>query len=225
MTTKRRGSTPSHSDVRSACGHGVVHDLALKRRHRVQRDGLAARLDLRPRTRGPARSSRARCPARKPETSSISRDRSPVSRRPLAGSAPALLGHRQPSYNGKCVITSGPTTFLALIGSALAGLVLGLVISFKRITNPPSSCAYAVVEGVLLGVVSRLLRERLRRHRDPGGRRHVRRLLRHGGALQVPGHAGDAEVHRWVIGALIGVVVLMLVNFVFCDVRHQPRPA
>lgn len=42
----------------------------------------------------------------------------------------------------------------AWIGAAMIGLVLGLIISFKQITNPPLILAYAVVEGVFLGMVS-----------------------------------------------------------------------
>jgi uncharacterized YccA/Bax inhibitor family protein len=45
------------------------------------------------------------------------------------------------------------------IGAALIGLVLGLIISFKRITNPPLLFTYAVVEGVFVGVVSRYYEE------------------------------------------------------------------
>jgi len=43
---------------------------------------------------------------------------------------------------------------LALFGSMIAGLVLGLVIAFGRITNPAVIAGYAVLQGVLLGVVS-----------------------------------------------------------------------
>jgi uncharacterized YccA/Bax inhibitor family protein len=42
----------------------------------------------------------------------------------------------------------------AWIGAALVGLVLGLIISFKRITNPPLILTYAVVEGIFVGMVS-----------------------------------------------------------------------
>lgn len=41
------------------------------------------------------------------------------------------------------------------IGAAMVGLVLGLVISFMRMANPALVVAYAVVEGVFLGMVSR----------------------------------------------------------------------
>jgi uncharacterized YccA/Bax inhibitor family protein len=39
--------------------------------------------------------------------------------------------------------------------SALIGLVLGLVISFKRITSPPLLFTYALVEGVFVGAISK----------------------------------------------------------------------
>ncbi|WP_406037878.1 Bax inhibitor-1/YccA family protein [Micromonospora sp. NBC_00898] len=43
----------------------------------------------------------------------------------------------------------------ALAGTSLAGLVLLLVVSLKQITNPPLIAAYAVLQGLLLGVASR----------------------------------------------------------------------
>jgi uncharacterized YccA/Bax inhibitor family protein len=43
----------------------------------------------------------------------------------------------------------------AWIGAALVGLVLGLVISFMRVANPALVVAYAVVEGVFVGMVSK----------------------------------------------------------------------
>jgi uncharacterized YccA/Bax inhibitor family protein len=49
---------------------------------------------------------------------------------------------------------------LALFGSMFAGLALGLVIAFGRITNPLLIAVYAVTQGVLLGVVSRFFEER-----------------------------------------------------------------
>jgi len=42
-----------------------------------------------------------------------------------------------------------------MFGAALVGVALGLFISFKQITNPGLILAYAVVEGVFLGVISR----------------------------------------------------------------------
>ncbi|BCJ44452.1 hypothetical protein GCM10010168_12660 [Actinoplanes ianthinogenes] len=46
-------------------------------------------------------------------------------------------------------------TGVAWIGAAMVGLVLGLIISFMRIANPALVIAYAVVEGVFVGMVSK----------------------------------------------------------------------
>ncbi|WP_229072051.1 Bax inhibitor-1/YccA family protein [Actinoplanes sp. DH11] len=46
-------------------------------------------------------------------------------------------------------------TSAAWIGAAVVGLVLGLVISFMRIANPALVIAYAVIEGVFVGMVSK----------------------------------------------------------------------
>ncbi|GII24125.1 Bax inhibitor-1/YccA family protein [Planosporangium mesophilum] len=109
---------------------------------------------------------------------------------------------------------TGPTAMLAAFGSMLAGLVLGLVISFARITNPFVIGAYAVVEGVLLGMVSRAFEIRY-------GGIVVQAVV---GTLGV--FAGMAVLYkmrvlratpkftRFVIGAMIGVVVLSLVNWI-----------
>jgi uncharacterized YccA/Bax inhibitor family protein len=119
----------------------------------------------------------------------------------LAGAASWLLLH-------------GPIMALAMIGSMVAGIVLVLVISFARVTNPFVIGAYAVVEGVLLGVVSRVFEERFS-----------------GIVLQaVVGtfavFAGMAALYkfrvlratprftRFVVGALIGVVALSFLNLI-----------
>ena len=47
-------------------------------------------------------------------------------------------------------------TGVAWIGAAVIGLVLGLVISFMRIANPALIVGYAVVEGVFVGMASKV---------------------------------------------------------------------
>lgn len=51
------------------------------------------------------------------------------------------------------------TQGVALFGSMITGLILVLAISFMRITNPYVISAYAVVEGVFLGVISKFYEE------------------------------------------------------------------
>jgi uncharacterized YccA/Bax inhibitor family protein len=41
------------------------------------------------------------------------------------------------------------------IGAAIVGLVLGLIISFSRVANPALVVAYAVIEGAVVGMVSK----------------------------------------------------------------------
>jgi uncharacterized YccA/Bax inhibitor family protein len=53
------------------------------------------------------------------------------------------------------LVPLGPTLSTVWIVAALIGLVLGLIISFKRITNPPLLFTYAVVEGVFVGAISK----------------------------------------------------------------------
>jgi uncharacterized YccA/Bax inhibitor family protein len=108
----------------------------------------------------------------------------------------------------------GPVALLAMFGSMIAGLVLGLVISFAQITNPFVIGGYAVLEGVLLGVVSRVFEQRY-----PGI--VIQAVVGTFGVF-----AGMAVLYkfrvlratpkftRFVIGALIGVVALSLVNLV-----------
>jgi uncharacterized YccA/Bax inhibitor family protein len=54
-----------------------------------------------------------------------------------------------------------PDTLLsaAWIGSAVVGLVIGLIISFSRMANPALVVTYAVVEGAFVGLVSKYFQE------------------------------------------------------------------
>jgi uncharacterized YccA/Bax inhibitor family protein len=45
------------------------------------------------------------------------------------------------------------------IGGAIVGVVLGLIISFSRIANPALVVAYAVVEGAVIGLVSKYFQD------------------------------------------------------------------
>jgi uncharacterized YccA/Bax inhibitor family protein len=59
---------------------------------------------------------------------------------------------------GTAVATGAATWFLGLqalaLPAAIVGLVLGLVIAFKQITNPVAIISYAAVQGVFLGGIS-----------------------------------------------------------------------
>src|SRR4051794_31232728 len=98
--------------------------------------------------------------------------------------------------------------------AVLAGLVLGLVIAFRMISSPVATLSYAAVEGVLLGAVSEAFNMRF-----PGvvtqavigtfGVFAGMLVVYKTGAIRV-----TPKFTRWLLGALIGVLVLVLVNLV-----------
>lgn len=118
-------------------------------------------------------------------------------------------------------LKGGGLTAIATIGSSIAGLVLVFVISFRRITNPVVISLYAILQGILLGVVSRGFENAY-----PG---IVVQAV--GGTLAV--FLGMAVLYkfkviratprfaRWVIGALFGVVGLSLLNWIFSLFGHN----
>jgi uncharacterized YccA/Bax inhibitor family protein len=99
--------------------------------------------------------------------------------------------------------------------AALIGFVLALVITFKKVVNPPLILAYAAIEGVFLGGISGVF----------GGLFSPEIILQavtgtvlvFGGMLVVY-KTGAVKVTprftKWLIGAMIGVVGLMLVNLI-----------
>lgn len=110
---------------------------------------------------------------------------------------------------------TGGIVAIAMIGSLIAGLVLGLVISFMQVTNPAVILAYAAIEGVLLGVVSRWYE-----HAFNGiviqaviGTFGIFAIMAVLYKLQIV--RATPRFTKMVIGALVGVVVLSLANFVF----------
>jgi uncharacterized YccA/Bax inhibitor family protein len=108
----------------------------------------------------------------------------------------------------------GTTGWALALPAVLVGLVLGLVIAFKMISNPVATLAYAAVEGVFLGAISEAFDTVY-----PGivvqavigtlGVFAGMLVVYKTGAIRV-----TPKFTRWIIGALIGAVVLMLVNLV-----------
>jgi uncharacterized YccA/Bax inhibitor family protein len=107
------------------------------------------------------------------------------------------------------------STGLAIAFPAMfVGLILGLVISFKQIANPAATLAYAAVEGVFLGGISEIFNLRF-----PGivtqavvgtfGVFAGMLVVYKTGAIRV-----TPKFTRWVVGALIGAVVLMVVSLI-----------
>ncbi len=98
--------------------------------------------------------------------------------------------------------------------AALIGLVLALVIIFKQITNPAMILAYAAVEGVFLGGISKVFETLysgivLQAVIGTFGVFAGMLVVYKTGAIRV-----TPKFTKWLIGALIGVVALVVVNLV-----------
>ncbi|WP_394613901.1 Bax inhibitor-1/YccA family protein [Lentzea sp. JNUCC 0626] len=106
--------------------------------------------------------------------------------------------------------------------AAIVGLVLALIIMFKRNPSPPLVIAYAVAEGIFLGGISYIIGRALD-NVVPGngiaviGQAVIGTLGVFLGMLVVY-KTGAVRVTpkftKWITGAIIGVGVLMLFNFI-----------
>ena len=98
--------------------------------------------------------------------------------------------------------------------AALVGLVLGLVIIFKQVTNPGVIMAYAAVEGVFLGGISQFFNARypgivVQAVLGTAGVTAVMLGLYRSGKIKV-----TPQFTKMVVGATIGFFVLIMVNLV-----------
>jgi uncharacterized YccA/Bax inhibitor family protein len=98
--------------------------------------------------------------------------------------------------------------------SVLVAFVLGLVISFKQIANPVATLAYGALYGVALGAISEafnmvypgiVMQALIGTFGVFAGMLMVYKT----GAIRV-----TPKLTRWVVGALIGALVLLLVNMI-----------
>ena len=117
---------------------------------------------------------------------------------------------------GTIIVTGGLTWYLGLEGLAipamLVGLVVGLVIAFKQITNPAVILTYAAIEGVFLGGITKFFESAY-----PGiavqavtgtvAVALVMLFMYRSGRIRV-----TPRFTQMVIGATLGYMVLLLVN-------------
>jgi uncharacterized YccA/Bax inhibitor family protein len=100
------------------------------------------------------------------------------------------------------------------VPAILVGLVLGLVISFKAIANPLATLSYALVEGIFLGAVSEAFEQRfggivMQAVIGTFGVFAGMLVVYKTGAIRV-----TPKFTRMMIGALVGVLVLMVFNLI-----------
>jgi uncharacterized YccA/Bax inhibitor family protein len=108
----------------------------------------------------------------------------------------------------------GTTGWGLALPAAIAGFIVAMVISFRLIANPFATLAYAALEGVFLGAVSEAFNMRW-----PGvvtqavigtfGVFAGMLVVYKTGAIRV-----TPKFTRWLLGALIGVLVLMVVDLI-----------
>jgi uncharacterized YccA/Bax inhibitor family protein len=96
--------------------------------------------------------------------------------------------------------------------SVLVAFVLGLVISFKQIANPVATLAYGVLYGIALGAISEAFNDIyagivIQALIGTFGVFAGMLVVYKTGAIRV-----TPKLTRWVVGALVGALVLTLVN-------------
>jgi uncharacterized YccA/Bax inhibitor family protein len=102
----------------------------------------------------------------------------------------------------------------ALVGSMIIGLVISLVIIFKKMPSGPLTLAYSAVEGVFLGAISGLFEAlypgiALQAIVGTAGVFIAMLVVYKTGAVKV-----TPKLTKWIIGAVVGVAIMMLVNLV-----------
>lgn len=110
-----------------------------------------------------------------------------------------------------------PAAYWLALPALIVGLVLAFVVIFRGSTNPALILSYAVVEGVLLGALTGVLERFGPQYAGIG----VQALIGTAGVfvgMLIVYKTGAVRVTprftKWMMGALIGVLVLVLVRFV-----------
>jgi uncharacterized YccA/Bax inhibitor family protein len=109
----------------------------------------------------------------------------------------------------------GNTGMALALPAILIALVIGLVISFKQIANPGATLAYAALEGIAVGAISELYAANfsgnivMQAVIGTFGVFAGMLVVYKTGAIRV-----TPKLTRWVVGALFGVLVLVVVNLI-----------
>lgn len=118
---------------------------------------------------------------------------------------------------GAATFAGGPQVVGLALPAALIGFVISLVIIFKKKVSPGLVIAYSLVEGVFLGGISYLFGELsglgtgvvMQAIAGTVGVFAAMLVVYKTGAIRV-----TPKLTKWIIGAVAGVAVLMLVNLV-----------
>ncbi|MBE1484922.1 Bax inhibitor-1/YccA family protein [Plantactinospora soyae] len=127
-----------------------------------------------------------------------------------------LLGITGLSAAAAWVLVPNELVGAAWIGAAVVGLVLGLVISFMRMANPALVIAYAVIEGVFVGMVSKFF-ESIAGYDGIVLQAVIATFgvfFLMAGLYKVKAIRATPKFIRGVVAAMVGVFAVMLINFV-----------
>ncbi|HEY2766242.1 MAG TPA: Bax inhibitor-1/YccA family protein [Pseudonocardiaceae bacterium] len=148
---------------------------------------------------------------------------------PLAASRPMTVDDvvTKTAITLAVVMATGAATYFSglwglALPAALIGFVLALLITFKRSVSPPLILIYAAAEGVFLGGISGVVGDYVAARTGSSGSGIIFQAIAGTGLV----FAGMLVVYRtgavrvtprftkWLLGAMIGVVGLMLLNLV-----------
>jgi uncharacterized YccA/Bax inhibitor family protein len=115
---------------------------------------------------------------------------------------------------GVLTALAGPQFAWVVLPAFLVGLVISLIVIFKQSTNPALIMTYSIAEGIALGGISGVFNERysgiaVQAVIGTAGVFLGMLVIYKTGAVRV-----TPKLTKWIMGALIGVVVLMLANFI-----------
>ncbi|GAA4436341.1 Bax inhibitor-1/YccA family protein [Phytohabitans houttuyneae] len=137
-----------------------------------------------------------------------------------------MLGILGIAAAGAWALVPDSLTTVAWMGGAVVGLVLGLIISFSRMANPVLVVAYAIAEGVFVGMVSKAYESFydgivLQAVTATFGVFFLMAIL-----YKIRAIRATPRFVRGVIAAMAGVFAVMLINFVlgfFFDINTGLR--
>jgi uncharacterized YccA/Bax inhibitor family protein len=112
------------------------------------------------------------------------------------------------------VVIPNQFVMLSMFGAAILGLIVGLVLSFARVTNPVLLTVYAVVEGVFVGLISKYFETKfqgiiLQAALGTFGVFFLMSMLYKFRVIRA-----TPRFTRGVIGATLGIVVVIVVNMI-----------
>ncbi|MGI8814096.1 MAG: Bax inhibitor-1/YccA family protein [Pseudonocardia sp.] len=118
---------------------------------------------------------------------------------------------------GVLTVLAGPAFAWLVLPAFLVGLVISLVVIFKQSSNPALILTYSVAEGIALGGITGMIESASPKYAGIGAQAVIGTVGVFIGMLVVY-KTGAVKVTpkftKWLMGAMVGVVVLMLADFV-----------